>query len=589
MPLPLYNDGLDDLPATAGVNGFEGADLSTKPDAIAPSLIQAGENVWADETGHLATRPGLRFVTFCNDGTLSEGGSAVVQGLAYYDTPEIERLVAVRDGIAYEVQSAGPPAITATLAGISPALSTTAPVRFAQLVNRLFYIDGGARLRWSLFESGAWSHGSVTEFANTNAFPVLGGIVAHRLRLFAWSAAGDRLYASAIGEAHAAANWTQTDNLRFGVGEGDPIVAVRSAQNGNLIVLTQAAAYAVDTRSPNVADWSVVAVSQLAGCAASESAVVIGQEVIYLSRYGVVNLGALATTDSINPAATLSAPVQPIIDRINWAHRSRIFATVWRDLYLLALPIDLDERPTVWLAFNVRTRRWAAPWVAQPGVIISGDIETGDSVMVDEWGGLIVDENGVAFLATSTETAPEDPLQGYGFEGWAAATLSRFDGLQETIFADAVGRLFRVDPSHEGDDANASYTQNVASWASLKSFDFDTPENPKQPFTLELGFEKSTATGLQVVFVPDEDLTFPVVPLADTLRIDEGFNTGTFGVFPITFPLRFRASNSLRKQWHLRHLPRFRAAAVLVHTSRGRMRLRLARFSAFVDTPEIGG
>jgi hypothetical protein len=584
MPLDLYNDVLDDTPAMAESAGFIAADFATKGDGVPPDTIIAGENVYADESGHLATRPGLRWVTACDNGAITT--SAAVQGMAYYDTPEVESLVVARDGVLYDVRSDAPGATFNVLTGVTPTLSTSARVTFAQLVDRIFYVDGAAALRWSRHASGTWTHGSVANFSNVDgttagAMPAWGGVVAHQLRLFAWPADGSRLYASAIGTAHNVVDWRTVDNLRFGIGEGDPIVAAKSAQAGSLIVLTRSAVYAVDTRDAALANWTIVKITDLTGCAAARSAVTVGQDVLFLARYGVVNLGALADNISINPAATISAPMQPIIDRINWNAKDAIHATVWRDFYLLALPLDDDTMATIWLPFNLRTRRWAAPWRSALGGLVLGTYA--GSLFRDEAGSLLVSEApeilGDAGASPSV-TIVDDA-------GWSAAAVTLFDGRQETILADKAGRLLRIDPPTEKDDTSGDFSQDVSSWATLKAHDFGLPQHPKQPFSLEVVFFQSTAAGVQILYVPDNDLTFPRVELAEAQRIETNATTGTFGVFPILFPLRFRPNLQTRKTYHLRRFRRFRSASLQIYAARGRLRLRSMRMSAFVDSPQL--
>ena len=584
MPLALHNDALDDTPATAGSNGWSGADLATAPALLAPELVSDGENMLADESGRLATRPGLRWITLFHSGELSDPDRTAVQGLAYYDTPSAERVVAVRDGLLYECADDEFSTPATLVTGTPPTLSTTAQVAFAQLVDRLFYVAGTNALRWSQLASGAWTHGNVATFNGGAAMPTWGGIVAHQLRLFAWPADGSRLYASSIGQAHNAADWQQTDNLRFGMGEGDPIIAVESGMGANLLVFTQAAVYAVDTSAPTVAAWTITQVTRLAGCAAPRSVLAFGQDVLFLGRYGVLALGALADNVSIAPASAISAPVQPIIDRINWSRRDRIFATAWRDLYLLALPLDDDERPTVFLPFNVRTRRWQTPWRADLGAVPYGDIGAA-SLLAAEDGSLLVNQTPAAFQTTGTP--PVSPLAVFVSDGWSAACISRFGGRTETLLADSTGRLLRIDPALEADDSTPSFAQAIVSWVNTKAYDFDTPEHPKQPFTTELTFEGSTATGVQLTLVPDGATAYPDVPLQDGLRVSTGFVTGTLGQFPFTLPIRFRPNGTNRKRWHIRAQPRFRHLALQLHSARGRLRLRSVRTAAFIDTPEL--
>jgi hypothetical protein len=577
MPLDLFNDQLDDTPASAGSDGFAGVDTEGKPNQLPPEILRGGGNIWMDANGLAQTRPGLRYNSLLNAGEIG-AGSIRVQGLAYYDTPVVERLLAVRNGKLYEIDSADFDSLAIHLPG--PAPSATATVKFAQLIDRMFYSDGV--LRWSLYTS-AWSHGGVTAFSNTAPMPVWATLISHNFRLLAVESKGHKLYASAIGQAHAAADWAQTDNIRVGTGEGDPIKALVSGQGGNLIVLNLGSAWLVDTTEPLLANWTVRKLTDVAGCVEGKTAVAIGQDVFFLSRYGVVSLGALSNTDSINPATTLSAPMQGYIDRINWLEIGSAFATVWQDLYLLALPLDGDSQPGVILAFNVRTRRWMSPW--SPGVqgVLVGEIG-GAAVLIDEADCFLVDEAG-AVLLDSGEATPD--LTALEFDGLCAAAVSRFDGRQETHLADSIGRIYRIDPTYEKDDTNPTSSQDIASWALLKAYDFGLPQHYKQPFLLELLFERSTASAVQVNFLRDGRLGFPDVPLAECEVVAAALTTGNLTSFPIVFPVVFTPNAVYQAMFHLRALPRFREAGFLIHATRGRLRLRSARFAAFIDTPDL--
>jgi hypothetical protein len=389
-----------------------------------------------------------------------------------------------------------------------------------------------------------------------------------------------------VGAALGPADWQAGNNIRLGAGEGDPIRTVITAQGVNLLVFTEAAVYAVDTSDAAVANWTITNITHLAGCVAPETAVAFGQDVLFLSRHGVVALGALSDAISISPAAAISAPVQPFIDRINWSRIERAHATTWRDLYLLALPIDQDEWPSIWLPYNVRTRRWQTPWGSSLGPLPIGDLG-GHRVLVDESGRLLVDQTPAAIQESGSPTAGREPMVVLLANGWSAACISRFGGRQETILADSAGRLLRLDPLIAKDDVSPTFAQQIVSWVKIKSFDHGSPNNPKQPFWSELVFQESTASGVRAYFCPDGVVSFPLIPLTQGILIDGGFRTGEGGAFPFVFPLSFRPNKQTRKRWHVRHLPRFRDASLLVYAERGRMRLRSARLSAFVDTPEL--
>ncbi|EIQ00749.1 hypothetical protein OpiT1DRAFT_05305 [Opitutaceae bacterium TAV1] len=584
MALALFNDALDDDPATAGCDGFTGSDFASKPNLLTPDTLRAGENVWMDADQLVQTRPGLRFAALLHDAAPLAETSARVQGMGYYDTPEIERVLAARAGKIYEIAGDGPGAVSGALAGV--AVSPAGAVRFAQLVDRMFYVDGAGRLRWSIYTPGdLWTHGEVTQFSNDTDMPLWRTICAHAFRMLAVDKDGRRIYVSAVGEANAAANWQQTDNLRVGTGEGDPIETVISAMGGNVIVLCSGSAWSVDTTEASPGAWVIIKVTDVAGCVAGRTAVALGQDVIFLSRWGVVSLGALATTDSINAAATLSAAIQPLIDRINWQAIGSSWATVWGDLYLLAIPLDTEAMPTRIFPYNVRTRRWMTPWSAALSGLLLGELPGGAAVLGDEAGQYLVDETGTLLLDSGRP--PAQPLDLVEFEGFSAAVVSRFGGRAETLLGDSTGRVLKIDLSYEKDDNSPDSSQDVPSWATIKSHDFDLPAHMKQPFWLQVLFNKSTARGVQLNLVRDGLLTYPDRTLEECEVIDNLITTGTLGVFPIVFPLQFRPNAMFTVKRHIRGFPRFIECGLQVYCARGRMRLRTVRFAAFVDTPEL--
>lgn len=545
MPLPLFNDRLDEDPEKEVSEGFKGTDAAAKPTLLPLDMARRGENVWIDVDGLIQTRPGLRFNSL-NATTTATADNTRVQGAAYFDTAALERILVVCQGTLREILTAGNNATTNALG--AAVVSTSAAVTFAQLVDRMFYTEG--TIRWA-YHTGVWSFGSVPTFSDATAMPTWRTIVAHGFRLLAVDADGIKIYASAIGNAEAAANWVKTDNIRVGTGEGDPVVRLVSGQSGYLVALTERAAYQIDTSSATVANWTVRKITGLTGCVEGKTAVEIGQDIIFLSRYGVVSLGALANTDSLNASSTLSAPMQPYIDRINWSAISKAWGTTWRDLYILAVPVDSDTYPTLMLTFNTRTRRWSTPWKC---TLPNADLGGGN---------------------TGT------------FAGWGAAVVPRFSTKQETLIADTTGRVHRLDDVYEKDDRTASTTQEITSWITLRSQVFGADEALKQPFWVEIDWYNSTASSVQVNLVRDGLKAYPDKAIGDCEIIATGLSTNNLTSFPIIFPLVFQANETYSKAWVIRQFSRFREAALQIVAQQGRMRLRMVKMAAFVDTPTL--
>jgi hypothetical protein len=543
MSLALFNETKDDTPDKTGAEGFAGCDALTDPTRLGPETIRAGENIWFDADLLAQTRPGLRFNTALT--RTAVGAEAVkVRGLGYYDIPAKEAVLVSGDGKLYEITGAGNAATSNVL---TPTPSATATAHFAQLVDRMFYSEG--TLRWSLWSGVAWSHGSVTAFSNAAAMPAWGVICAHGLRLLAYDPATDKIHASAVGQASAAGDWVQTENIRVGTGEGDPVLALISGQNGFLVVIKERSAWYVDTSDASVGNWSSRRITNLAGAVAGRTAVQVGQDVLFLSSFGVVALGALATTDSISPAANLSRPLQPFIDRINPAALGTAWATLWRDHYLLAVPLDAATQPSHLLPFNTTTRRWGAPWAC---------------------------------------TMPAHSVgAGVAFTGWSGAVVANFGAVQETLLADNTGRVFRLDRTYEKDESAPNVTQDIVSWLTIRACDHGLAENWKQPLLAIVEWFNSTGADVQINLVRDGRRSYPDLALNACEVIAANLATNALMTFPIKFPWQFQPNAGYTRQFPLRGRGRYKHASLQIVSRKNRLKLRAARLASFVDAPDL--
>ncbi|WP_043586969.1 hypothetical protein [Geminisphaera colitermitum] len=591
MSLQLFSDTLDDDPATAACDGFVGADFATKPNLLAEGIVRAGENVWMDADRMVNTRPGLRMVSLLlenNEPLPADDEEMRIQGMGYYDTPDIERLIVARGGKLYAIHSDDAAALWTLLEG-APEIAP-GPVRFCQMVDRLYYLDGAGVLRWCALIVNTWEHGTITKFSNGTDMPAWQFLCAHQFRLCLVQRGGHRMYVSAVGQASAEADWIVTDNVRVGTGEGDPIRSLVSAMGGGLGVFCAGSVWSIDSSDPVVGNWSIMKVTDIAGCAEGNTVVAVGQDIYFLSQWGVCSLGALQTTDSISPASTISAPIQPFLDRINWSQIRNAWATVWGDLYLLALPLDEDTLPIKIFPFHLRTKTWMCPWTAKLAPLLLREEPTGPLALETEAGEFLIDEAGPApvgnVLADET-TGTQGAVDLIPFRGFSCGIISRFGGLSETIIGDSNGRVFLLDPSWEKDDSLPNRSQEIPSWVTTKSLDFEFPSHLKQPFWMQVLFFKSTARGVQLNLVRDGLLSWPDTALEECEKIERFETMGGAAFFPITFPIHFQRTSSFEVKRHIRDMPRFLECGLQIHCARGRLRLRSVRFATFLDTPEL--
>lgn len=137
--MPYYIDSIDDVLAIAGSTSFEGGQVS----GITPNLIgnnQASElyNMTISPSGNLQTRMGIETIS-----TSFSSGSAI-QGMHYFDTPNLEELVVATNGSIFRTTSATSFSTTG-----GTVASSAVKVDFSQFNNRLYYTDGASELHFT--------------------------------------------------------------------------------------------------------------------------------------------------------------------------------------------------------------------------------------------------------------------------------------------------------------------------------------------------------------------------------------------------------------------------------------------------------
>lgn len=156
--MPYYIDSIDDVLAIAGSASFEGGQVS----GVNPNLIgnnQASEiyNMTISPSGTLQTRMGIETIS-----TNVSSGSAI-QGMHYFDTPNIEEIVLACDGKLFRSTSAT--SFSTTGGTVS---SGAVDVSFSQFLNRIYYADGAGYLHFTDGTSSYRQGTSVLSITVTN-------------------------------------------------------------------------------------------------------------------------------------------------------------------------------------------------------------------------------------------------------------------------------------------------------------------------------------------------------------------------------------------------------------------------------------
>jgi hypothetical protein len=579
MTLPLFNDQLDDTPVEKAEIGFLGVNRTTKASLLPDGVLARARNIRIGVDGMVTTRPGSRLVFQAAQLPIDTAKTVRTQGIGYYDSGDVERIVIARQGKLIEAYSAGslvtPTELAATIHGQNDVI-------FEQLITKLFWTDGQT-LHFGTNSGASWAFGSVATMqsgASAVPLPAFATIKAHRFRLLGVPANSDYIYPSAIGQADhdgVGGDWDELTAIRVGDGNGDPITALVSSQSTNLTVLKQASCWEVDTSNVSSAAWTIRKLTDLTGCVAGKTAVQLGQDILFLSRYGVVSLQGLERLDSISQVNTLSAPIQPLIDRINWQAITTAHATKWRDMYLLFVPLDQATQPNVCLPYNITTRQWLDEWKWDLSGLVLDQVDT--TMVIDENADYLVDELG-SILVDHTDIVG-------AFDGVTAACITRFSGKEETIIGDSLGRVYRLDDTCLFDEESATDSTDIQSFVISRAWDFDFPRLRKLPFTLETEFIDSSSRDMSVLLVRDGRKTFPEVALENSEPVAEGFSASNYPTIPITIPLVLESTSLLRRDWCVRDFRPMRECQVQLVSQNGQMGLRSIRMSAFIDTAEI--
>ena len=333
----------------------------------------------------------------------------------------------------------------------------------------------------------------------------------------------DLLY---VGTTLNGMDWNAANNVRVGRGDGDPILAVLSDQDGRLTVAKGKSFWYVNPNSAALADWTMGAIHEKIGTLAGRTCQQVGQDAFALTERGVISLGRLTNQDSVNEAAIISTDIKTTLARLNRTAASTSWATVWGDYYLLAVPLDAATTPNAILAYNTVTARWSGHW---------------------------------------TGLAPR------------CAVKTDFSNAAETILGDSSGRLLRLSSSARKDQTALTTFNEIAAMIETKAWNFQLPRHPKQLFTVEVQFESSTGK-VDVELIGDG---------RSAAMIEEEARTNQLPVLPVALPFSLAADDHLRRGWHLRDQKPAREVRLRLTATQGYLKVREIKFQGWPDTPKV--
>ena len=341
------------------VRSFGGGTDQFRPASeIGPNQSQLMENVLVRDNFEARTRPGADQIdsdpaTFA--GAIDPVG--IVQGMFFYKTPTASLLVVAEGGKLYTWNGttwAGPLAFALT--------SATSMVAFEQGVDKLFISDGVKNPQ--IFDGTLFTDSGGPQQTNAPVGCTILCFTAGRMLASGVTAYPDTVYASNLLN-FGQGNWdSATKSFRIGDGDGDAIVALVKLQSFNVAVLKENSVWLMNMNPAlPISNWAAQPQGDLVGsgigCVGRRAWCQYQNDVLFMSQDGVQSLQRMqAAAGQYELSSPLSLPLQPYIDRINWAYANKIQAVKYRHLAIFFVPLDSSTYNNYALVWNGRLGQW---------------------------------------------------------------------------------------------------------------------------------------------------------------------------------------------------------------------------------------
>lgn len=373
MPQDWSSD-LDTQAIFDAVGDFSGGQVSyAKPRLLKPNQSSLLQNCEIAVTGQVSTRFGTAYIG-------SSVSAAKVEGLFYMNNASNSLNVSQEimwpnnSGLVYKLSGGVWTSTTQTITiGDIPSI-----VQGANLV----YFAGGNTSGNTMYK---WDGTTFTAIdSDTDSGGVTGGprfasiLIWHMNRLVAAgknikSTSGGVTFPDAIffSDILNASNWGATkaaNQLRVGAGDGQAITALVPWQQFNIAAFKRSSIWVVSADPTlSVSDMPIQLVHGTVGCVARKTACQVGADIFFLADDGIRSLSQVIGSESRQELSLpLSYPVQDYINRINVGSVSNACAIYWRNLYIIALPLDSSTTNNYILVYNTLTKSWAGVWTNLP-------------------------------------------------------------------------------------------------------------------------------------------------------------------------------------------------------------------------------
>lgn len=146
-------------------------------------------------------------------------------------------------------------------------------------------------------------------------------------------------------------------------GDDDTLQVLVPFGENAILAFKNQSIYAISNVLPDPTDAGTLqAVTFERGTVAPESVVQVGRDVWFLSDDGVYAVSQALDNKLQAASEPVSAPMQPLFDRVNWAAASRAVGIYHESKYLLAMPIDGAEHNNCLVVYDFLNQGWSGWW-----------------------------------------------------------------------------------------------------------------------------------------------------------------------------------------------------------------------------------
>jgi len=141
-------------------------------------------------------------------------------------------------------------------------------------------------------------------------------------------------------------------------GSNDFVVGLKAFTEDRILVLCRRSIQQLTGASGSLNDVRIDNVTNDLGCAARDTIVQIGNQVLFLSDKGVFSLQFIDEYNLRGNEIPLSDPIQPYIDRINQRFINRSVAAYFDNRYWIAVPLDSSPENNYIFVYNFLNQGW---------------------------------------------------------------------------------------------------------------------------------------------------------------------------------------------------------------------------------------